>query len=76
MSMKWLVSLLALLLPMVAAARTLLIPPKVIGNHVRGFVNGDLKFELDDASLAPSGRSGVLMYKAASDLWAWTTYQP
>lgn len=49
---------------------------EVIGNHVRGFVNGDLKFELDDASLAPSGRSAVLMYKASSDLWAWTTYQP
>jgi hypothetical protein len=49
---------------------------EVIGNHIRGFVNGDLKFELDDSTLAASGRSGVLMYKASSDLWQWVTYQP
>jgi hypothetical protein len=49
---------------------------EVIGNHIRGFVNGNVKFELDDSSIAGSGRSGVLMYKTSADLWAWTTYQP
>ena len=49
---------------------------EVIGNHIRGFVNGDLKFELDDPGVAGSGRSAVLMYKTSADLWSWTTYQP
>jgi hypothetical protein len=49
---------------------------EVIANHIRGFVNGDLKFELDDPGIAASGRNGVLMYKASADLWAWTSYQP
>ena len=36
---------------------------EVIGKLIRGYVNGDLKFELNDSSLPATGSSGVLMYK-------------
>jgi hypothetical protein len=49
---------------------------EVVSGNIRAFVNGDLKVETTDSTLPPTGRSGVLMYKTASDLWAWTTYQP
>ena len=60
--MKRLVSLLAvLLLPLVALARPLLIPPK----HIK----------TSDPGIATSGRSGVLMYRTSADLWSWIAYQ-
>ena len=49
---------------------------EVISKLIRGYVNGDLKFELTDLSLPSSGRSGVLMYKTSADLWSYIFYQP
>lgn len=49
---------------------------EVIGKLIRGFVNGDLKFELNDSSLPATGSSGVLMYKTSADLWSYIFYQP
>ena len=49
---------------------------EVIGKLIRGYVNGDLKFELNDSSLPATGGSGVLMYKTSADLWSYIFYQP
>jgi hypothetical protein len=47
----------------------------VVGNQLRAYVNGTLRFEVTDDAIA-SGTPGVVMYKTAADYDDFTAYQP
>jgi hypothetical protein len=47
----------------------------VVGNTLRGYVNGVLRLETTDDTL-PRGNSGLAMFKAATDFDDFSAYQP
>jgi hypothetical protein len=50
---------------------------EIIGTRIRAFVNGGLKFEFTDATLAGrQGRNALLMWKTAADVESYVAYEP
>ena len=50
---------------------------EIIGTHIRGYVNGNLRIETTDSALSgSSGRNALLMYKTAADVDWYVAYQP
>ena len=51
---------------------------EIVGTHIRGYVNGDLKIDILDSTLTTlaGGRNALLMYKTAADVFSYAAYQP
>ncbi len=50
---------------------------EIIGTRIRAFVNGDLRIEFTDSTLAGrQGRNALLMWKTTADVESYVAYEP